>query len=36
VDAAGQFLMHLQDLPDLAVLPAGGLRARLPAEGCTG
>jgi hypothetical protein len=27
VDAAGQFLMDLQDLPDLAVLPVGGLRA---------
>ena len=26
VDAAGQFLVELQDLPDLAVLPVGGLR----------
>jgi hypothetical protein len=26
VDAAGQFLVDLQDLPDLAVLPVGGLR----------
>jgi hypothetical protein len=29
VDAAGQLLMNLQDLPDLAVLPVGGLRARI-------
>src|SRR4029077_15429672 len=27
VDAAGQFGVDLQDLPDLAVLPVGGLRA---------
>jgi hypothetical protein len=27
VDAAGQFLVDLQDLPDLAVLPVGGLCA---------
>src|SRR5450755_2108729 len=27
VDAAGQFLVDLEDLPDLAVLPVGGLRA---------
>jgi hypothetical protein len=26
VDAAGQFLVGLEDLPDLAVLPIGGLR----------
>jgi hypothetical protein len=36
VDAAAQLLMHLQDLPDLAALPVGGLRARLPAAGCAG
>ena len=28
VDAAGQFLVDLEDLPDLAVLSVGGLRAR--------
>src|SRR5215471_1227709 len=27
MDAAGQFLVDLQDLPDLAVLPVGGDRA---------
>jgi hypothetical protein len=27
VDAAGQFLVDLEDLPDVAVLPVGGLRA---------
>src|SRR4051794_27545156 len=27
VDAAGQFLVDLEDLPDLAVLPVGGLGA---------
>src|SRR4030081_3564441 len=27
VDAAGQFLVDLEDFPDLAVLPVGGLRA---------
>src|SRR5450755_694491 len=27
VDAAGQFLVNLEDLPDLAVLPVSGLRA---------
>jgi hypothetical protein len=27
LDAAGQFLVDLEDLPDLAVLPVGGLRA---------
>jgi hypothetical protein len=27
VDAAGQLLVDLQDLADLAVLPVGGLRA---------
>src|SRR5258708_20423373 len=27
VDAAGQFLVDLEGLPDLAVLPVGGLRA---------
>jgi len=27
VDAAGQLVVDLQDLPDLAVLPVGGLRA---------
>src|SRR3989440_13016317 len=27
VDAAGQFLVDLQDLADLTVLPVGGLRA---------
>ena len=27
MDAAGQFLMDLQHLPDLAVLPVGRLRA---------
>src|SRR5258707_14942767 len=27
VDPAGQFLVDLEDLPDLAVLPVGGLRA---------
>src|SRR5450755_3265489 len=27
VNAAGQFLVDLEDLPDLAVLPVGGLRA---------
>ena len=27
MDAAGQFLVDLEDLPDLAVLPLGGLRA---------
>jgi hypothetical protein len=27
VDGAGQFLVDLQDLPDLAVLLVGGLRA---------
>src|SRR5580658_3732211 len=26
VDAAGQLLMDLEDLPDVAVLPVGGLR----------
>ena len=26
-DAAGQFGVDLEDLPDLAVLPVGGLRA---------
>ena len=29
VDAAGELLMNLQDLPDLAVLPVGRLRARI-------
>jgi hypothetical protein len=27
VDAPGQFLVDLEDLADLAVLPVGGLRA---------
>ena len=27
MDAAGQFLVDLEDFPDLAVLPVGGLRA---------
>ena len=27
MDATGQLLVDLQDLPDLAVLPVGGLRA---------
>ena len=27
MDPAGQLLVDLQDLPDLAVLPVGGLRA---------
>jgi hypothetical protein len=27
VDAARQFLVDLEDLPDVAVLPVGGLRA---------
>jgi hypothetical protein len=27
LDAAGQFLVDLEDLPDLAVLPVGGPRA---------
>jgi hypothetical protein len=27
VDAAGQFLVDLEHLPDVAVLPVGGLRA---------
>ena len=27
MDAAGQLLVDLQDLPDRAVLPVGGLRA---------
>ena len=27
MNAAGQFLVDLEDLPDVAVLPVGGLRA---------